>query len=199
MDYHTNKVTNVVEKKIFYRPGDAIEITIYEPYIEMMTLIIPSKSDLSFANSIAKKLSESGIGSLIMKYRKDNRGSYYQKISYVVDASTCVDTIKTEYRKLKILVAISYGDGCWIGMQSLMRRHEFSDFIAINMNPNEDLSFLVPCPTPGMFITQNREDEDKIRTIAKNLSRNDDVSFLKLDRDNEVLDAIVNYIDCTTK
>ena len=84
------------------------------------------------------------------------------------DAAAALDWLQATNPNAVACWVAGFSFGAWIGMQLLMRRPEIESFISVAPPANaHDFTFLAPCPSSGLIVQGDRDEEVPPESVAK--------------------------------
>ncbi len=124
-------------------------------------------------------LVECGFTVLRINFRGVGRsqGQFDNGVGELTDAATALDWLQNTNPFNNINLVAGFSFGSWIALQLIMRRPEIVSFIAASppIGDNKyDLSFLVPCPIPGLILQGDQDSvtsEKSVLDLAHKLSK----------------------------
>ena len=97
-----------------------------------------------------------------------SQGTYDRGEGELSDAASALDWLQTYNQNADACWIAGFSFGAWIGMQLLMRRPEISGFISVSPPANlYDFSFLAPCPSSGLVIHGELDEQVPEPAVAK--------------------------------
>ncbi len=113
-------------------------------------------------------------------------GCFDHGVGELIDAATAMDWLEGNCPEASSCWIAGFSFGAWIALQLLMRRPEASRFVIAAPPVQYDLTFLSPCPTPGLII-QGTDDtvvsEDKVYKFYEKLEKQrSDLEYQVIDK-----------------
>ncbi len=97
-----------------------------------------------------------------------SQGTFDRGEGELSDAASALDWMQTLNQNAGSCWVAGYSFGAWIGMQLLMRRPEIKSFVAVAPPANlYDFSFLAPCPSSGLVIQGDRDENVPPSSVEK--------------------------------
>jgi hypothetical protein len=101
-----------------------------------------------------------------------SEGIYDQGQGELSDAASALDWMQSFNADAPACWIAGFSFGAWISMQLLMRRPEIGGFISIAPPANMyDFSFLAPCPSSGLVIQGDRDEQVPQADVTKFVER----------------------------
>ncbi|EKV26123.1 Alpha/beta hydrolase [Caenispirillum salinarum AK4] len=97
-----------------------------------------------------------------------SQGVYDAGQGELSDAASALDWMQQINTSAGACWVAGFSFGAWIGMQLLMRRPEIEGFVSIAPPANQhDFTFLAPCPSSGLIVHGNRDEQVPEASVAK--------------------------------
>ena len=123
---------------------------------------------------IYKEFVERNFSTLRFNFRGvgKSQGRYDNGEGELADAATAMDWLQIQNPNATHCWVAGFSFGAWIGMQLMMRRPEIKGFISLSApTTTKDFSFLAPCPSSGLFIHGDKDEESPYRNLSKILEK----------------------------
>jgi alpha/beta superfamily hydrolase len=111
-----------------------------------------------------------GFSTLRFNFRGVGRsqGKYDNGQGELSDAASALDWMQSFNANANACWVGGFSFGAWIGMQLLMRRPEIDGFVSVAPPANMfDFSFLAPCPSSGLIVHGNKDEQVPEASVAK--------------------------------
>ncbi len=130
-------------------------------------------------------------------------GCFDHGVGELIDAATAMDWLEANRPEASSCWIAGFSFGAWIALQLLMRRPEASRFIVVAPPVQYDLSFLSPCPAPGLIVQGTNDtvvSEEKVYKFYEKLEKQrSDLEYQVIDKANhfftEKLDDLDEVLD----
>jgi len=142
--------------------------------------------------SLYKEFIDRNFSTLRFNFRGvgKSQGKYDHGEGELADAATAMDWIQIQNPNASHCWVAGFSFGSWIGMQLMMRRPEIKGFISLSApTTSKDFSFLAPCPSSGIFIHGDKDEELPYKTLPKILEK------ISIQKGAKIKEKVINNSD----
>ncbi len=134
--------------------------------------------------TIFNAFSERGFSVLRFNFRGvgKSQGRFDSGIGELSDAAYAFDWMQQINQSSTACWIGGYSFGALIAMQLMMRRPEIEGFISVSPPANtEDFSFLAPCPSSGLIVQGDKDQQVTLDSVSKLATKLDNQKNISVD------------------
>lgn len=198
---------------IFKGPNCKLKGKFYQdrnPNSPVVVVLYPESENDNIPESIKSVISilvENNFSVFAFNFKRINNfitDKNQRKEEELFEVISVLNWINERYNDSKLLWLFSFFSASWIGLQTVMRRPEISDYILFSPpSKMKELGFIVPCSSVGLIVYEanlpNSVDEIVEKLLNKSESHIETMGFENIDIENNknigpMLDYLREYI-----
>lgn len=153
-----------IQKHFFKKDSEFVLMIVYSQKESEMA----EKIKEQFVNEFNILMVETNIYESLLKIQSISSKEEIRDI--LTKASIIWEKMKADFSHAHQYTCISIGDGCWTGMQTIMRRHECKIFAAIDPNfKHDDFLFFTPAPCSGVIVYKDPKNLHSINALKEKM------------------------------